>query len=370
MIIWMADRVPIAQAISRFPAACTVDLRIQGFAQNTGPGGIDTLVNVENVAGSEFSDVLIGNNLANWFWSHGGADVITGNAGDDTFWMPQGDGASIHGNQGVDVVSFTGRIDLTTTGITIDLGVQGSAQDTGRGLITLRSIEGAEGSDFDDTIEGNSGDNVLSGRAGSDIVDGLGGDDLIQGDVPVRFVGEVPFDINDPAFIQGDDVLNGGGGEDAIYGDGGDDTIDGGNAADTISGGAGADNLTGGGGDDQFVYASASESSSVTFDTLVGFNFQNTDIFDLPVAVTSVSQVIGGTLDAATFDANLSVEMNAGVLSVNEAVLFTPTVGSYAGEKFLIVDGNGVAGYQAGEDFVFLLDSPAKINFFDVGDFI
>ena len=69
-----------------------VDLRIQGTAQNTGHG-FDTLVNVENVAGSIFADVLIGNHLANWIWSHGGADDITGNAGDDTFWLPTGDGA-------------------------------------------------------------------------------------------------------------------------------------------------------------------------------------------------------------------------------------------------------------------------------------
>jgi Ca2+-binding RTX toxin-like protein len=351
------------------PGSVHIDLRIQGVAQDTGSAGMDTLVNVENTTGSIFADVLIGNNQANWIWSHGGGDNITGNAGDDTIWLPSGDGAVVHGNQGVDVVSFTGRSDPTViAGITIDLGIQGSAQDTGLGLVTLRSIEGAEGSDFNDVMEGNSADNILSGRTGDDTIDGLGGDDLIQGDITIRLVGEQVFDLNDPT-ITGNDTLNGGGGEDAIYGNRGDDVINGGTGADTISGDEGADRLIGGGGDDTFVYASAAESTSTTFDTLVSFNFHSTDIFDLPVGVATVSQVIGGTLDAATFDANLAVEMNAGVLSVNEAVLFTPTAGSYSGQRFLIVDGNGLAGYQAGGDFVFLMETPAQVGFFDAGDF-
>jgi Ca2+-binding RTX toxin-like protein len=360
-----SDRVSYFTA----PAGVTLDLRIQGVAQNTGSAGMDTFVNIENVAGSEFADVITGNNQANWIWSHGGADVIAGNAGDDTIWIPSADGAVVNGNQGVDVVSFTGRADPTILGgITFDLGVQGSAQDTGFGLLTVRSIEGVEGSEFDDAIEGNAADNILSGRSGNDTIDGLGGEDLIQGDIQLRNVGETVFDPNDPT-ITGDDTLNGGGGDDAIYGNRGDDVIDGGAGADTISGDEGADRLIGGGGDDTFVYASAAESTSVTFDTIVGFNFKDTDIFDLPVGVTTVTQVIGGTLDAATFDADLAVEMNAGVLSVNEAVLFTVTAGSYSGERFLIVDGNGVAGYQAGEDFVFLMEAPTKVAFFDVGDF-
>ena len=57
------------------------------------------------------------------------------------------------------------------------------------------------------------------------------------------------------------------------------------------------------------------------------------------------------------------------MLSVNAAVLFTATPALMPAQRFLIVDGNGVAGYQAGEDFVFLMESPAQVAFFDAGDF-
>jgi Ca2+-binding RTX toxin-like protein len=345
-------------------------------AQNTINGGLDTLVNVENVAGSQFADVLIGNNNANWVWSHGGADAINGNAGDDTFWIPEGDGAIVRGGQGVDVISFRGRVTLPgedpdTTGVSFS--ISNGAQDIGRGEVTVISVEGAEGSEYDDTIGGNAQDNILSGFTGNDTVNGAGGDDLIYGDHSIREVGENPlaYAYDDPTiFVHGDDTLNGGGGDDAIYGNGGDDTITGGNGEDTLVGGAGADSINGGGNDDQFVYASASESTSTSFDTIINFNFNNADVFDLPGAVTSTSTVSGGALDAASFDADLATAMNAGVLSANEAAMFLPTLGSYAGQRFLIVDGDGIAGYTAGADFVFLIQSPTGIGSFGADDFV
>src|SRR5262245_15567544 len=312
------------------PGTVHVDLRIQGFAQDTGAGGFDTLVNVENVAGSQFADVLIGNNLANWIWSHGGADDITGNAGDDTFWIPQGDGAIVRGGQGVDVISFRGRVDdsgLDTGGVTFTLAST-AAQDIGRGFVTATQMEGAEGSEFNDTITGNAQDNLLSGFTGNDTVNGGGGDDLINGDFAVREVGEIPFSYDDPGIVQGDDVLNGGGGDDAIYGNGGNDTIDGGNGLDSIIGGMGADNITGGGGDDQFIYNSAAESSSTSFDTIVNGVWNNGDVFDLTTVVTSYATLAGGSLDAASFDTDLTAAMSS-ILAAGRAVLFTADSGSY-----------------------------------------
>ena len=47
--------------------------------------------------------------------------------------------------------------------------------------------------------------------------------------------------------------------------------------------------------------------------------------------------------------------MNSTKLAAHHAVLFTPSTGVPAGSKFLVVDANGVAGYQAGADVVILL---------------
>lgn len=358
------------------PGAVRVDLRTQGVAQNTINGGFDTLVNVENVAGTQFADTLIGNNNANWMWSHGGADDLRGNAGDDTFWLPQGDGAVVRGGQGVDVVSFRGRVTLPgeepdTTGVTFTISA--GAQDIGRGEVTVFSIEGAEGSEYNDTIGGNGQDNLLSGFTGDDTVNGAGGDDLIYGDHSIREVGENPvaYNYDDPTvFVHGADTLNGGAGDDAIYGNGGNDAIAGAGGEDTLVGGAGADSIDGGAGDDQFVYAGASESTSTGFDTIISFNFNNHDVFDLHSTVTSTSTVSGGALNAASFDADLAATLNAGVLSANEAILYTAASGTYAGQRFLVVDADGIAGYTAGADYVFLIQSPTSIGSFNVDDFV
>jgi Ca2+-binding RTX toxin-like protein len=352
------------------PGAVHVDLRIQGTAQNTLAGGWDTLVNVENVAGSEFADTLIGNQNANWFWSHGGADSISGNAGNDTFWIPSGDGAVVNGGQGFDVISFRGRVDDTGTdtgGVTYTIG--NGTQDIGRGLVTSTSIEGAEGSEFNDTLNGNNQANELSGFIGDDVVNGGGGDDLIYGDHSIREVGEnvSAYDYSDPAYA-GNDTLSGGGGDDLIYGNAGDDVIHGDGGADTIIGGAGADFIDGGAGADTFVYESASESSSTTFDTLSGSNFNGQDQIDLTTAVTSYATLTGGNLDAATFDADLGAAMST-ILTAGRAVLYTATTGSFAGQNFLIVDGDGIAGYTAGSDYVFLIED-TNVSKIGIDDFI
>lgn len=66
--------------------AVHVDLGIQGEAQDTGAfGGSDTLTSIENVQGSAYDDVLIGNSGANKFDSYSGVDTLTGGGGADTF---------------------------------------------------------------------------------------------------------------------------------------------------------------------------------------------------------------------------------------------------------------------------------------------
>src|ERR1700752_742714 len=72
------DRASYANA----PGGVTVDLTLQGSAQNTGFGN-DTLIGVEQVTGTALPDVLTGDGNANWLWSLGGADTMSGGAGDD-----------------------------------------------------------------------------------------------------------------------------------------------------------------------------------------------------------------------------------------------------------------------------------------------
>jgi Ca2+-binding RTX toxin-like protein len=60
----------------------TVNLALT-TAQNTGSGGIDTIINVENVSGSLYDDVLTGNGVANTLFGWTGNDTLSGAAGND-----------------------------------------------------------------------------------------------------------------------------------------------------------------------------------------------------------------------------------------------------------------------------------------------
>jgi Ca2+-binding RTX toxin-like protein len=142
-----------------------------------------------------------------------------------------------------------------------------------------------------------------------------------------------------------------------FLGGAGDDTFLGGAGEDRILGGMGADTLRGGGGADRFVYFDASESSSAGHDTLLGFNAAE-DRIDLPVTVSGFDAAVrSGTLSSASFDGDLAAAV--GSLGAGRAMLYSPDAGDLAGTLFLVVDGNGEAGYQAGEDFVFALPGAA-----------
>lgn len=129
------------------------------------------------------------------------------------------------------------------------------------------------------------------------------------------------------------------------------DTLTGGDGDDWFYGNLGFDLLTGGDGSDTFFYRSAAESSSLDFDTFTDFVY-NVDVIDLPSSNDNFAFVTEGRLDIADFDADLAAAVDA-LLQPNWAVFFTPDEGDFAGRVFVVAEANGVAGYQAGADYVF-----------------
>ena len=102
----------------------------------------------------------------------------------------------------------------------------------------------------------------------------------------------------------------------------------------------------------------------------MGFD-ANAELFDLPVAVTGIDPTIAsGRLSEAQFNSDLAAAASAAALLAHHAVLFTPDQGAHAGETFLMVDANGVAGYQVHEDFVFRLDSPVNLGSLSTDRFV
>jgi Ca2+-binding RTX toxin-like protein len=144
------------------------------------------------------------------------------------------------------------------------------------------------------------------------------------------------------------------------------DTFLGGDGDDVIFGLGGGDTLAGGGGADRFVYLGASQSSGANYDTLGDFD-PGADRIDLAGTVAGFgAAVTGGTLSHATFDADLGTAM-AG-LGAAQAAWFAPDNGDLAGTIFLVVDANGVAGYQEGEDYVFAVGGAPLADLTGHGD--
>jgi serralysin len=282
---------------------------------------------IENAIGGSGGDTLIGNALANSLLGRGGDDTIDGNGGNDVINGGLGNDF-IDGGEGSDTVKFTQRGDLR-----LDL-VMETVQDTGDGLDTFISIERAFGWKGNDRFWGTGADNVLSGMGGRDVLAGRGGRDTLDGG-------------------SGADVLRGGKGSDKLIG------------------GTGADKLVGGTGKDLFVCTKVGESTGTHYDTISNCNFLAADRFNLGPAVTGIDKTIGaGTLRLTHFDADLGRAANAAHLNAHHAVLFKPNAGGLRDNVFLVVDANGVGGYQAGKDYVFLLDHATHLSSLNVADFI
>ena len=202
--------------------AVTVDLR-----EGTGEGGHaegDVIVDVENVLGSGYKDVLGGDSGANRLSGADGNDRLLGRGGDDV--LEGGAGADrLFGGGGMDTVSYSGSDEAVTVDLEADTVAGGHAEGD-----VITDIENVLGSGYGDVLGGDSGGNRLDGGDGDDMLDGgVGADRLDGGD--------------------GDDMLDGGVGADRLLGGGGDDVLAGGAGADRLDGGVGVDTVSYSGSD-------------------------------------------------------------------------------------------------------------------------
>lgn len=121
--------------------------------------------------------------------------------------------------------------------------------------------------------------------------------------------------------------------------------------------GNGSDNLTGGSLADTFDYQNITLSGD-TRDTIHAFDFSN-DIVQFANVTSIDAAVTSGSASDATIDTDLTALFGNGQtheLGANHVVLFTADDGDLSGDTFLIVDGDGTAGYTAGHDLVIQLE--------------
>lgn len=155
----------------------------------------------------------------------------------------------------------------------------------------------------------------------------------------------------------------------SVAGGGGNDILIGGARSNILDGGLGADDMRGGRSADIFVYHDASESTGRHYDVIRIFDTleDKINLPDKPVDVDA--HVTVGDLSNPSFDTDLSSLLNAGVFGAGHAVLVTPNSGGLAAKTFLVVDANGMDGYQPGEDFVIRLANLRNVDDFGLDSF-
>ena len=236
------------------PNPVFVDLLI-GRAEGV---GIDTLVDIQRVVGSPYSDDLIGDQFKNYLLALGGNDRVDGAAGDDHLsgaagedvlvggngddslsgdeWRAEQGPDSMDGGQGSDSVGY-GAEDAGT--IEANLTKDRVIHENGA-LDEVVDVENVYAENGPSVLVGDEGPNRLMtsgyrgstvlGRGGNDYLEGSWGSGTLKGG---RGADAIDVDIHWNG-IAGNDTVAGGPGRDRIITGLGNKKIDGGKGKDTV----------------------------------------------------------------------------------------------------------------------------------------
>ena len=265
----------------------------------TNDNGIDTVLsqlsyvltsNVENLTllgngnyyafGNSLDNELQGNSSDNRLDGLGGADVMIGGIGSDTYVVDNiGDLVAEYGDTGIDLVEASVSYVLTENVENLTLTGTANINGTGNWL--------------DNTVIGNAGANVLSGGGGIDSLYGGLGNDTYMADSTAASALENANEGIDTVFSSVKYMLganienltltgtldrngNGNGLDNLVTGNSGNNILRGLDGNDTLDGGVGSDSLYGGLGADVFLFGSSSGS-----DTVRDFSAAQNDLFNV-----------------------------------------------------------------------------------------
>ena len=195
---------------------------------NTGDAAGDVYISIENLAGSQFNDLLIGDAGNNFLRGNLGADTLDGGGGSNT----------------ADYFGFIGL----ASGVTVDLADpnNNTGQAVGDVYVAITNVRGTA---FADLLRGDANNNLLDGQAGADTLEGGDGFDFAWYNTNSTGTG-VTASLSAPGINTGDaegdfyisiEGLVGSSTGDFLGGDSGDNFLRGQGGADTLDGGAGAD---------------------------------------------------------------------------------------------------------------------------------
>ncbi len=284
---------------------------------------------IEKAIGGSAADWLQGNVRDNLLDGRGGADTLTGGAGNDTYVVNNaGDRVEESASAGTDLVQ-------TTVTYTLAANVeQGRVMATG-------AVK----------LSGNALGNVLYAGNGNNLLDGAGGIDTVSyAYAPAGVVlslakssaqstgGSGSDTLQHVEGLSGSgfgDKLSGNGSANSLRGAGGNDSLVGGAGNDLLAGGLGRDILAGGAGQDRFRFDTAPATSG-NIDTLRDFSVTD-DLIELENAVFPAiggSGALGGGI----------LRVGAGVSTAadaNDHLIYNKTTGA------LYYDADGAGGDAA-----------------------
>lgn len=248
------------------------------------PANIENLVLVGNAilgVGNDLGTYIGGNNLNNVIDGRGGADLMVGGLGNDTYFVEStGDRVSENAGEGTDLVYAS---------------LNWTLSDNVEYLVLTGAATLGIGNSLDNYIAGTAGNNVIDGRAGADNMVGYAGNDVYIVDNEYDNIVEAASEGADSVYsainyslrtnvenltltgsavlgVGNDDAntLIGNDGNNVFDGRAGNDVINGAGGNDLILGGLGSDYLLGGAGADTFQF-NISENVSGIFDVIDDF---------------------------------------------------------------------------------------------------
>jgi Ca2+-binding RTX toxin-like protein len=134
----------------------------------------DSFVQIQNLTGSRFNDILHGDSAANALMGGDGNDVLDGKGGDDTLMGGAGNDSYYVDSSADVVVEAAGQgTDTVYASASFELSAEIETL-----ILTGAANLAAKGNAAANTITGNSGDNVIDGGGGNDVLTGGLGNDI------------------------------------------------------------------------------------------------------------------------------------------------------------------------------------------------
>ena len=311
-------------------SAVTVNLS-SGTA--SGGSGSDILKGIENISGSSYNDILLGDASNNLLEGADGNDTLAGGDGSDTLTGGLGDDILTGGGgKGFDWANYADAFSSVIVNLATGLASGGSGNDT------LSGIENVTGSSSNDKLTGDANDNTLNGGWGDDVLmGGLGNDTLIGGKdidwanysdatsaVTVNLATGTQSDVVGNDLLQEIENVQGSNHNDTLMGDGNNNTLKGGAGNDTLDGKEGFNTLIGGSGSDVFKFTTTGH-----IDTISDYNVAK-DTIQLENGVFTALKTTG-TLGAGQF------RKGTQAVDANDFIIYN----NATGELLYDADGNG-----------------------------